>query len=245
MNQSQIQQTSPWKKPLLYSLIVSVLIGATLGIAIVLRGQWDWYEVRALLTTVIIGLASLCGLAADLSKSVSSVNTLPRISQALTIVAAVLLLGITWVELGGELVWKTAACTSIFAVASVHICLLSLASLPGKFKWVFAIAWQSILGLATLLSWTILGDGYSEGMIPVITVNSIWVAALSLIIPILHRISRLDASSALALMPIDERNVQTIDREIAKLRKRITSLEKARREIASDGYNASGLGELT
>ena len=126
----------------------------------------------------------------------------------------------------------------------MHVCLLSLASLHGKFKWVFAIAWQSILGLAVLLSWTILGDGYSEGMFPVITVNSIWVAALSLIIPTLHRIGRLDSSSTLGLMPIDEKNIQTIDVEIAKLSKRIASLEKARRKIVSNGHKASGLGEL-
>ena len=57
-------------------------------------------------------------------------------------------------------------------------------------------------------------------------------AALTLVIPLLHRISRTNDSHTTMMTALDERNVAAIEEEIALLKKRIADLEKIRSEIA-------------
>ena len=62
-----MQNHGDLKRPLLYLAVGSVMVGAVLGIIVVLRNTWGWFEVRVILTTITIAVASLCGLACDLS----------------------------------------------------------------------------------------------------------------------------------------------------------------------------------
>ena len=219
------------KRPLLYTLIGSVMLGAVLGIIIVLRNTWGWFEVRVILTTLTVAIASLCGLACDLSRTPRGANLLPSGGLLLTFVAAGMILIGMWCELESEGFWKTTASISIFAVATVHVCLLSIARLGGKFQWVFFIACQVIFGLAVLLSIMIIWEIDNDRMYRIIVVVSIVDAALTLVIPLLHRISKTDDRRKAMMTVLDERNVATIDQEISLLKKRITELEKLRSEI--------------
>lgn len=225
-------ETSNLKQPLLYALIASVILGALLGIIVVLRNEWGWFEIRVILTTVVVAVASLCGLACDLSKTPRGLNLLPKFGMALTGVSATLILFGMWLDIDKESFWKTAVSISIFAVATVHVSLLSIAKLVRRFQWVFFIAWQAIFGLAALLVLIIVGDIDSEELMRFVAVASIVVAALTLVIPMLHRIGRMESNKGDLLMPVDERTVESIDTEIAKLHKRIAKLEKLRAEIA-------------
>ena len=47
----------------LYVMIGSVVLSALLGIFAILSGDWGWYELRILLTTITISGASICILA--------------------------------------------------------------------------------------------------------------------------------------------------------------------------------------
>lgn len=219
------------KKPLLYSLIVSVIFGAILGIILVLRNTWGWFEVRVMLTTVIIAVASLCGLACELSKLPFGWNGLPRAGLVLTcLAAAVLLLGM-WTDNESEEFWKTAIIICIFAVATVHVCLLSIARLVGRFRWITFIGTQLIYGLAVMLAVAIVGEIDSEGIWRFIAALSIVVAAITLVIPILHRIGRMDGNREAILLPTDQRNVASIDAEIAHLQEQIDKLQKVKAAI--------------
>ena len=122
------------KRSLSYVLIASVLLGAGLGIAAVLRNQWSWFEVRVLLTTGILAAASLCGLACDLSRTPRGLNLIPYIGLGLTLLAAILCIALVWLEGRSEpleLV-KAAGCTSVFAIATAHVSLLSVARLAPR-----------------------------------------------------------------------------------------------------------------
>ena len=68
---------------------------------------------------------------------------------------------------------------------------------------------------------------------------SIVDAALTLVIPLLHRISKTDTNRTAMMMPLGERNVAAIDQEIVLLQKRITDLEKLRSEIAGSAVEAA------
>jgi hypothetical protein len=89
-----------------------------------------------------------------------------------------------------------------------------------------------IYGLAVLLSITIIWEIDEDGMFRFLAAIAIVDAALTLVIPMLHRISRSEDTRGSTMTALDERNVDAIDQEIALLRKRITALEKLRSEIA-------------
>ena len=222
------------KKPLLYLLIVSVVLGAILGIFLVLRNTWGWIEVRVMLTTIIVAAASLCGLASDVAKLPRGPNILPRAGLVLTgIAASLLLLGI-WLDFGEELYWKSTTALCFFAVATVHVCLLSIARLVGRFRWVAYIAYQLIFGLALMLTIVVFGEFNSEPMWRLIAALSIIVAAISLVIPILHRIGRMDRNDLSLMSPGEQRNIASIDAEISRLREQIGRLQAIRGQLIGE-----------
>jgi hypothetical protein len=223
------------KRPLLYSLVGSVVLGALLGIVLVLRNTWGWFEVRVILTTITVAIASLCGLACDLSRTPRGANILPRCGLLLTLVAAGLILAGMWTDLNKDEFWKFTISVSIFAVATVHICLLSIAQLAKRFRWVYFIACQVIYGLAVLLSVIVFWELENERMFRFVAMISIVDAALTLVIPLLHRISRTDDNHAHIAAPMAARNLAAIDDEIATLKNRIVELEKLRLEMVDRG----------
>lgn len=227
-----MQEPHNLKRPLLYVLVASVIVGALLGIVIVLRNRWNWFEIRVMLTTIILATASLCGLACDLSRTPRGANLLPRAGFLLTFIGATLILIGMWSDLESGWFWKPTASLSVFAIATVHVCLLSIARLAAKFRWVFFIAWQVIYGVAMLICIMIIWEIESEAVFRFLAAISIVDAALTLVIPLLHRISKTEDEPNLAITPLDERNIEAIDEEISTLKKRISKLEKLRSEIA-------------
>ena len=226
------------KRPLLYLLVVSVIVSAVLGIIIVLRNTWDWFEIRVILTTVTVAIASLCGLACDLSRTPRGTNLLPLGGLLLTFLAAGLILVGMWADLESEAFWKSAWAISIFAVATVHVCLLSIAKLAGRFQWILLITCQVIYGLAILLCIMIIWEIDSDRMFRLVAAVSIVDAALTLVIPLLHRISRTNDGGTALATALEERNLAVIDQELSRLRQRISDLEKLRSEIAGSAEDA-------
>jgi hypothetical protein len=215
----------------LYSLVGSVILGAVLGIVIVLRNQWGWFEARVILTTMTIAAASVCGLACDLSRTPRGNNALPIGGLALTAVAAVLLLVAIWGDIQSEGYWKTTASVGILAVSAVHVSLLSIARLAAGYRWVFFVACQIIFGLAIFLVMILIFEIDFDRVFRFVAALAILDAAVTLIIPILHRLGSSPAQLRPAAL-FDEQNIASIDAEIARLKKRLSELEQLRLEIA-------------
>ncbi|NND96697.1 MAG: hypothetical protein HKN47_05140 [Pirellulaceae bacterium] len=229
-----------FKRPLLFTLIGSVVLGALIGIFLVLQNRWGWLEVRVMLTTVVIAVASLCGLACDLSKILRGRNILPHLGLVATLVSAVLMLMVVWEVIDSEAAFKATMTVTIFAVATVHVCLLGIARLVGNYRWVYFVTTQLIYGLAAMLIAILLFEINSEMLWRFIAVLSIAVAAATLIIPILYRLGRTPENRAETLMPTDERNLAKIDEELEHLRKRVATLEKLRNEIVGGASDTTG-----
>ncbi|MCM2370223.1 hypothetical protein [Aporhodopirellula aestuarii] len=219
------------KKPLLYGLVGSVLFGATLGIIFVMRDTWGWLEVRVMLSTIVIAGASLCGLACDLSRQPLGRNLLPKAGLALTAISAALLLIGIWGDIGSDEFWRFTLCESIIAVATVHVCLLAIAKLAKRFRWVYFVSTQVIFGFALLLCSVILGNIDSAAVWRLIAAISIVVAALSLLIPILHRISKMDVQRDDLMSPTERRSLASINGEIARLQRRLVELEQVKMSL--------------
>lgn len=226
-----MKQSSSLKKPLLYVLIASVILTALLGIVLVLRDNWGWIEVRVMFTTVIIAVASVCGLACDLSRTPGGLNLLPKSGLALTGTTTLLLLVGIWFDARSEEYWKTTMVFMSIGVATVHVSLLSIAKLARRFRWVYFVGCQIIYGLAILVAAIIVFQIDSEGLWRFLAAHSIVVAAITLVIPILHRISKTDSDGSAFLMPVAQRNAETIDAKIAQLEEQIEQLKQLRSKI--------------
>jgi hypothetical protein len=228
------------KRVLLYSLVGSVALGASLAILFVLLNTWSWFEVRVLLTTIVVAVASLCVMACELARTPQGRNVLPYAGFSFTLLSAAMLLIGMWADIRGDEFWRVCTCLATFAVAIVHVCLISVAPLSRKFKWVYYIAMQISFGLAFLFSMMVfeafrVDEGISRAMIALAIVDT----ALTLVIPILSRISKVENPAELAESPLELRNIAAIDHEIDLLRQRIAELERLRTKytIASDSVS--------
>ncbi len=217
----------------LWGLIGSVILGAVLGIVFILCDSWGWFEMQVMLTTVIVAVTSLCGLACDLSRTPRGRNLLPKSGLALAIATAGLLLVGIWGDVESESYWKATACVSIGGVAVVHVCLLSIAKLAKRFQWIHLIGSQIIFGFALLLCAVIIGEIDSKEVWRLIAATSIVIGAFSLTVPILHRISKLDRLGEDLSSPIEVQNLAAIDDEIVALQKRIAELLRVRECLQS------------
>lgn len=226
-----MKPTGNLKRPLLVLLIVSVILAAVLGIVLVLFNTWGRFAIRVIFSAVIVAVASLCGLACDLSRTTRGLNALSGSGLVLTAIGTVLALIGMWTDIVAHEYWRATGSVSILAVATAHVCLLSIARLGRRFRWVFLIACQIIFGLAALLVVIIVWEIEIERMFRFVAVVSILDAAVTVIIPILHRISTTDPKSSPTLGVRDERSIASIDDEISHLKKRISDLEKLRDDV--------------
>lgn len=223
---------SKFKKPLLYGLIGSVLVGAALGILFVVRNTWSWFEVQVVLTTVVIAVSSVCGLACDLSRAPRGRNLRPKTGLILSGLSASLMLFGIWASVDSELFWKATVCVSILGVATVHVSMLSIARLAVRFQWLHFVGTQVIFGFALLLCMIIIGEIETEAVWRLVAATSILIAAFTLTIPILHRISKMDRNGSDFRSPLAERSLAAVDDEIRRLEQRMAQLQRVRASLA-------------
>jgi uncharacterized paraquat-inducible protein A len=104
--------------------------------------------------------------------------------------AAVLLIAGIWFEPHSEQFWKFTASTGVMAAATAHACLLSLAKLARRFAWSRLLAFTAIYLLAALIIISIYIEPTGDLGFRLIGATSIIVAAITIITPIFHRLSR-------------------------------------------------------
>jgi len=233
VEQHRMYLQSKIKKPFLYALVGSVLLGTLLGISFVIRNTWSWFEVRVILTTIVVAVASLCGLACDLARLPRGSNWLPKLGVVLSGLAGAMLLGSLWLGPNSVVYLKVMACISILTVATVHLSLLSIAKLGNRFQWVYVLGSQIIAGFALLLCSFLVFEIDAGGVWQLIAALSIVVTAFTLVIPLLHRVSKMDAvGDESFLSPVEQQNLASIDAEIGRLQARISELEAIRTKLS-------------
>ena len=182
------------KKVALWFLIVSVAISAALGILAILTGNFGDFEMRIILTTLTISAASIGALAAGALWEGRGQKELPLLGIALSVVAALLIITGIWFEPHSEQYWKFTASTGVLAAATTHACLLSLAKLAPRFAWARLVTLTAVYTLAVLIVMTIYFEPTGDLGFRLIGTVSIIVAALTIMTPIFHRLSRDDFS---------------------------------------------------
>lgn len=182
------------KKVALWFLIVSVAISAALGIIAVLSGSFGDFQIRIILTTLTISAASICALACGALWEGRGRRVLPSVGIVLALTAAALLIAAIWFEPQSGPFWKFTASTGVLAVATAHDSLLSLAKLARRFYWGRIVSLVAVYALAALIVLCIYIQPTGDLGFRLIGATSIVVAAVTIIIPIFHRLSRDDFS---------------------------------------------------
>ena len=210
------------------SIVLSALIGAA---AIAMPNDNWWHELRILGTTATIACASVCGLACGACLQRGH-RVLPTAGLILTPIAALLMLVGIWGDISDDSYWKLTVSCCFYAVACAHLSMLFLARLAGAYRWTFLIAYQLILGLATLLTLGIAFELFDnhEPYWRLTGVVSVLVGAVTLLVPVFHFMSR----STIEALQAQADPLLVLDNEIAKLKGRLMELED-RRERLLDG----------
>jgi hypothetical protein len=180
------------KKVALWFLIVSVTLSAAMGIIAILSGTFGNFQARIILTTLTISAASICALASGALWENRDTKLLPSAGVILALLAALLLIIGIWIEFRSEQFWKFAASVGILAVATAHTCLLALAKLARRFVWARVVAFAANFFLAFLFIFVIYVQPKADFGVRIIGVTSIMVAAMTIMMPIFHRLSRGD-----------------------------------------------------
>jgi hypothetical protein len=145
-----------------------------------------------MLTTFTISAASICALAAGSLWELRSARMFPGIAVAFAILAALLIICGIWGRINDEEYWKYIATIGVIAVASPQVCLILLAQLAPRFKWAQIVALIGITFLTFQIILTIHGEVEGEGFFKAMGAAAILVAALTIMMPIFHRLSRAD-----------------------------------------------------
>ncbi len=208
-----------FKRIFLYTLIASTALSAAIGIGVLLFGDFGNFEVRVMMTTLTVTVASIMGLACGAYYESGKNKLLPTAGVVLAVAAALMTFLIIWnVTDESEIFIKSTATVTLLALSIAHLSLISLARLDKRFAWSRIAAFILVATLDAILLWLMWfePEGESDVVARTIGILSILIAAVTVITPVFHKLSA------------GENKVAEIDAEIERLKARIAELEKQR-----------------
>ena len=211
----------------LYTLIASVAVSTLIGIGVILLGNFGNFEVRVLMTTLTVTVTSILGLACGAYFETGRGRRLPLAGIVLSIVSAVMCSFIIWDVLDdSESFIKAFLTATLLAAACSHLSLLMLARLDRRFAWSRVVAFVSIGLLAAILLYILWWEPESSGdmIFRVLGVLGILTASITVLTPVLHKLSSASAEPAA---------LDAVDQEIEKLKQRLVELETERSRLAA------------
>ncbi|HEX6280155.1 MAG TPA: hypothetical protein VFZ49_09110 [Pyrinomonadaceae bacterium] len=213
------------RKGFLILLIASVAVSAVIGIGVLLLGNFGEIEVRVLMTTMVITVVSVLGLACGAYIEVRGGRELPYAGILFSVAAGLMSFFLIWNILDdNETFIKIFLTATLLAAACSHLSLLALARLDRRFSWTRISAGICVTLLCAILLYILWFEpvGESDLIYRILGVLGIILAAITVVTPVLHKLSS------------DKSDVEKIDTEIERLRKRIEELEEKRSELEAD-----------
>ena len=175
-------------KTFLFVAIGLLTLGALYAIGVVLFGEFETFELKVMVTTFIVGGASIGWLCCSTFSGRKRQPILGMAGMALVAAAAALLIYGLWSEIDGTTYWKTTIILLVWAVTVSHFLVLLALSLRKGHWWLYLATGITTFALAALISATILFEEPVTGYdIKLIVVLSILAALGTLVIPILSK----------------------------------------------------------
>lgn len=206
----------------LISLIASVATSAVIGIGVLLLGNFGLIEVSVLMTTMVITIVSVLGLACGAYIEIRGAKLLPYAGIALSVIAGLMSVFIIWHILDDDEIFiKSFLTITLLATACSHLCLLCLARLDQRFSWTRISAVVCVVLLCAILLYILWFEptGESDLIYRILGILGIVLASITVVTPVLHKLSS------------DKSDLEKIDAEIMTLKKRIEEFERSRAQI--------------
>ena len=210
----------------LITLIASVVTSSLIGIGVLLFGNFGLIEVRVLMTTMVITIVSVLGLACGAYIEIRGGRELPYAGILFSVIAGLMSFFIIWNILDEDEVFiKMFLTVTLLATACSHLSLLALARLDRRFSWTRISAVICVALLCAILLFILWFEptGDSDLIYRILGVLGILLAAITVVTPVLHKLSS------------DKSDVEKIDAEIRMLQKRIDELKNMRAKLEADG----------
>jgi hypothetical protein len=183
--------------------------------------------VRILMTTLVVTLVSVLGLACGACIEVRGGRYLPLAGIACAIAAGLMSFLVIWNVLDEEEVFiKSFVTATLLAIGCSHLSLLSLARLDRRFSWTRISAVVCVVLLCSILLFILWFEpvGGSGLIYRVLGVLGILLASITIVTPVLHKLSTSG----------DADPIETLDRKIADLKDQLAALETERERRATD-----------
>jgi hypothetical protein len=177
-------------------LVASIVLNAALGIyALLVGGPLGTIELNVLLTSVSISAAGALALACIPALERGLLGSLPRLALGATVVGCGVFIAWIWHDDVPGALERSAFTLLIVAVAGAHVCLVGLASLAHRFRWAVIATALLTLVLAALVASAVWSDWEedSDAFFRATGVVAVLLAAFTLLVPVLHRVSRGEA----------------------------------------------------
>lgn len=212
----------------LISLIASVATSSIIGIGVLLIGNFGGIEVRVLMTTMVITIVSVLGLACGAYIEIRGGKYLPYAGIGLSVAAGLMSFLVIWGVLDdSEVFIKSFLTVTLLATACSHLSLLALARLDRRFSWtrISAIICVALLCAILLFILWFEPTGESDLIYRILGVLGILLASITVVTPVLHKLSS------------DQTDLEKIDAEIEGLKQRLDELQLKREKMLTDVDN--------
>ena len=195
------------KRLFLYLLIASVGFSALVGIGVILFGNFGEFEFRVLMTTLTITVTSILGLACGAYLETKRGRLMPIAGICFSIASAIMLFFVIWDVLDDSKIFIKIVLTSvILATSCSHLSLLSIARLDKRFAWSRVGAFICVWLLAAILLFILWfePDSSSDLISRIIGVLSILIASVTVMTPVLHKLSNTNRTEEQIMEEIEE-----------------------------------------
>lgn len=173
----------------LRTLIGSITASALVGIYILLVGDFGDLEERVLVTALSVSALSILAMACGAAFERSRLGLLPPLGALVSVVSFTLFMINIWSNSNWRPLWNMALSLALLACAAALTCLLSLATLARRFRWTRLLGLISAFLLAAMLVFLVWADVDSEMVWRIVGVLAILVGAVTIGVPVLHRMS--------------------------------------------------------
>jgi hypothetical protein len=190
------------RRGLLALLVGSIAVNAALGIYALLAGDFAGVEEDILYTSLAVSAAGVLSLACLPALERGRLGPLPIVGIVSSVTACVAFVAVIWADGSLDVLERSAGTLAVVAVMLAWSCVVGLARLVPRFRWVTWVAVVLALALAALVALALWGAGDTDEFGRVVGVVAVLLAAFTLLVPLLHRagrseLARLDAGGAL------------------------------------------------
>lgn len=175
------------RKASLRIFIGFLALTALIAIFAVLRGEFDDFTIRVLLTCLAISISSILSMACAAWMERRGRPAIGLTGILLAVAAGLLAITGVWAKVDDDFYWKMMLTATLFAASFAHSFLLALPVLDRRHAWVQRAAAVTIAVLSVLLATALWAEIESELYFRFVAVISILLGLETVVIPILMK----------------------------------------------------------